>query len=99
MPSDEVWAENVTLKWDSGELNDNNFYMVQKFNTPTGLACLDELEANITWKGNGDATCKIVLVRNEMVVKEIIPFGFASPGYDQNGSKIHVLYSNQAFMG
>ena len=68
--------------------------MVQKFDTPAGLACLDELEANICWKGNLDASCKIVLVRGDMIIKEVIPFGNASPGYDENACKFHVLYNN-----
>lgn len=101
-PSQEVWTENVDLKWDSGALDDAQWHLVGQFSTPAGLACLDEIEANINWKGNPGACCKIVFLRGGTNhVKEIIPFGHPTGGanYCQAGCKAHVLYHNNSFMG
>jgi len=101
-PSQEVWIENVNLKWDSGNLDDSQWHLVSQFNTPAGLACLDELEANITWKGNPGSGCKIVILRGGTnQVREIMPFGHPTMGgqYTQAGCKAHVMYHNGGFMG
>lgn len=69
-------------------------------NTPDQLACMDELEASIEWKGNFDSCCKFVWMRNGQEVKEVMPFGFPQvEKYTTPACKLHVMYSNDGLMG
>jgi hypothetical protein len=65
-PSTTPWSEVATLKWDSGDgpIDEEKFHLLHTINTPPQLACLDEFEASIEWKGNMTSACKIALIRN-----------------------------------
>lgn len=66
-PSTTPWQEVAELKWDSENVNDDQFHQVAMINTHAQLACMDEFEVSIEWKGNFDSSCKIAFVRDGMI--------------------------------
>jgi len=71
---------------------------IAALNTDFQLACMDELEASIEWKGNPGSNCKFVWLRDGQEVKEVRPFGFPTGKYTTPACKLHVMYSNDGFM-
>jgi hypothetical protein len=67
--------------------------------TPLQLACMDEIKGKIEWKGNWDAECKLVYLRDDKEMKECIPFGRPNPdNMTKTSTDIHLVFGDNKFM-
>jgi hypothetical protein len=57
------------------------------------------MKGKIEWKGNIDATCKLVYLRDDKEMKECSPFGHPNPDFmTKTNTDIHLIYSDNKFM-
>jgi len=109
-PDDEnPYLENIAGSYFSlDEDKPDDWHRAEQIQTPKNMACLDELEVNISWKGNADALCSIVLIREGdkgvgQIQQQAIIYPFGTPKHKSQvhkaTCKIHVMYSNLGFMG
>jgi hypothetical protein len=65
VPSNIKWTDKTKFNWDSESINDEKWHLVKVMKTPQQLACMDEIKGKIEWKGNFDAECKFVYLRDD----------------------------------